>query len=240
MTELENELLEIFSKQEQNFGRGVFYQSLPSVGISGQRPTDERIKTYGLRNIIGSNTSVLDVGCNCGFFSLHLAQYVKEIDAIEPNASLAEIANHAKKYLSIDNCEFYNTTYSEFAGEKKYDLILSFAVHHWVGVSIFEYAKSLSEILNVNGLVVMESHALRTIDRWFGGKVAVFELLGFKVINSGEVNDDPSMNRKFVILKKQVDLPEVSEKDTYKAKACGYIADKIGKLYIYLAKLRIV
>ena len=55
----------------QDFGRGEFYQSLEELGVIGQRPTKLRIEKYQLDEIV-SEKNVLDIGCNCGFMDISI------------------------------------------------------------------------------------------------------------------------------------------------------------------------
>ena len=90
------------------FGRGTFYQSCPELKIKGQkRSTAKRFDTYKLDKIVNNKSKVLDIGCNCGFFSLTIARKSKIVHSIEPNKTLIKVANITKKHLQIKNCFFF-------------------------------------------------------------------------------------------------------------------------------------
>lgn len=114
---LKAEITNLLGKN-QDFGRGNFYQSLPILNIVGQRDTAERIKLYGLNEIISSEKDVLDIGCNIGFFDLAIAPQVKSIDGIEYNSALVEIGKCVKKYLNYDNVEFLCMDFKNFSTKK--------------------------------------------------------------------------------------------------------------------------
>lgn len=195
-------LNEILSSQSQQFGRGMFYQSFEEIGIQGQRPTEKRFKIYQLEKILSKEMTVLDIGSNCGFFSLLISKYVKSIEGIEYNKSLFEISNITKNLLKIDNANFINSNFKDVKSEKRYDLILSFAVHYWIGLEIGKYAKLLHEMLNENGYVLLESQNVLKEDKDWDQKIKKFISAGFNEINSGELCDDGIINRKFSLLQK--------------------------------------
>ena len=76
-------LTEILLSEKQVFGRGEFYQSCEEIGIPGQRPTTDRYKIYGLDEHLSPGHNVLDIGCNCGFFTLLISSKVKRAVGIE-------------------------------------------------------------------------------------------------------------------------------------------------------------
>ena len=69
--------------------------------------------------------SVLDIGCNCGFFDLFLSDKVNNIVGVEYNNSLIQIANIVKQYENIDNVEFICEDFNKFKCDKKFDIIFA-------------------------------------------------------------------------------------------------------------------
>ena len=195
-----NSIYLALNKENQQFGRGLFYQSFERFLIKGQRPTEFRFYTYGLDKFLKKEYEVLDIGCNCGFFSLYASEYVKCIDGVEFNQALIDIANETKNYLSVENCNFYCADFNNFSIDKKYDVIFSFAVHHWIGMSMEEYSLKLESYLNTNGLVVFESQNVESVDKDFEEKISEFCRDKFKIINSGEIMDDKDILRNYKIL----------------------------------------
>lgn len=61
-------------------------------------------------------------------------------------------------------------------------MILSFAVHHWVKMSLDEYAAKIHQMLNKKGHVIFESHNLATLDAHFERKLEIIQEQGFKVV----------------------------------------------------------
>ena len=195
-------LTETLHSQSQNFGRGTFYQSFDRIGIEGQRPTQKRFETYGLKHYLTPETTVLDIGCNCGFFALHIADSVKSIDGIEFNKSLVNIANISKLLLKNHNATFTQGDFNKVQINKKYDLILSFAVHYWIGQEINVYAKNMWNLLNEQGLILFESQDITKQDLDWDDKIREFINIGFEEIKSGELCDDGAIKRRFSLFKK--------------------------------------
>jgi hypothetical protein len=52
-----------------DYGEGYFYQGCPSIGITGFRDTETRIKQIDLLHYIAGKT-VLEIGCNSGFIAI--------------------------------------------------------------------------------------------------------------------------------------------------------------------------
>ena len=104
-----------------------FYQGFDEIQIDGWRPTEKRFINYDIENYLNKNKTVLDIGCNCGFFTLHSSKYVKHIDGVEINPYLVDIANDVKDFLKIQNAVFHNSSFETFTTDKKYDIVYSFA-----------------------------------------------------------------------------------------------------------------
>jgi 16S rRNA G527 N7-methylase RsmG len=195
-------LNEILLSQKQQFGRGIFYQTYEDLEIDGQRPTKKRFNIYGLKNILKKNMSVLDIGSNCGFFSLYISKFVKSVEGIEYNKSLTDISNITKLLLNVENVKFINADFNKLNLNRNYDLILSFAVHYWIGIEINTYANLLRDLLNDNGYVLFESQNIMKEDADWDLKNQAFISVGFIEVDSGELCDDGKIKRKFSLFQK--------------------------------------
>ena len=203
-------LEKIFFENSQQFGRSQFYQSLPELGIIGQRSTKKRIRIYGLNNFLNKEYELLDIGCNCGFFSLSVSKLVKSVVGLEPNKELVKVANSAKKILKKRRCVFKNISFSEFHSEKEFDAILSLAVHSWVKMSFFSYIKKINELLRKEGKLIFESHELNIEDKDFNLKIGLIEILGFKIINKKFINEKKDMPRIVGIFIKKKNYSDIN------------------------------
>lgn len=182
-----------------SFGRGNFYQSLPRLGITGQRPTDIRIKEYGLENLVAGK-SVLDIGCNCGFLDLVISDFASSVDGVEYDSSLVQIAECTKEFLGKKNVNFEQGDFNTYTSKRKYDVIFSFAVHYWIGMPEKQYAEKLKSMLNENGVIVFESQDIEK-DPGFDSYIEAFLSQGLSVVNEGTIRDDGIITRRWVVLR---------------------------------------
>lgn len=143
----------------KDFGSwNYFYQTHPNLNISGVRPTISRINNYKLLSYINSESVILDIGCNTGFVSAYLSSFVKSVDAVEFNKEVFLIASRTINYLNINNVNLFNIDIKKFQSNYKYDLVMSFAIHRWVGLGIEEYLGLLEHFKKEKGFLIIESH----------------------------------------------------------------------------------
>lgn len=100
---------------------------------------------------------VLDVGCGDGKNSIYLAQQgFKNIDAFD----LSEAAINKVNIISKKNNLKINAqanTLENYMFEKKYDLILSFGVYHFVAKDVWEnFIKEAQKNTNVGGIHIIQ------------------------------------------------------------------------------------
>jgi 2-polyprenyl-3-methyl-5-hydroxy-6-metoxy-1,4-benzoquinol methylase len=201
MSQVESELRQLLPKGTMLHGRGTFYQTCDDLLIGGQRPTDLRFSAYDMASVLKSSDRVLDIGCNCGFFALAVSKSVRAIDAFDVSPHFIAIANRAKEYLGNKNCEFTVCSFQEFTPIEPYDVILSFAVHHWIGIPMSAYAAKLQAMLKPGGLLLVESQDLSTHDHDWDKKLQSLISAGFEEIRSGTLCDDGLLARRHVLLR---------------------------------------
>lgn len=122
-------LIKEIGKLQPERGHYRCYQSYKKIGLAGIRPVEERYEVYGLDRIINESTTVLDLGCNIGCFSLHVADKAKEVHGVEDYPRFKKISELIKKHLAITNCHFHQTSIYSFTHPQKFDVILSLAAH---------------------------------------------------------------------------------------------------------------
>lgn len=198
---------QIRKEGQPDFGTIEFYQSLERIGLPGTRPTLYRIIKYGLEKILSKEQEVLDIGCNSGFLDLTVATLVKSVEGIEYDNVLVQIAKEVKEYLGVNNISFvnddFNMWYANRITEKKYDVIFSFAIHHWLKLAPIDYAQRLNSLLKDNGYICLESHDLVcSRDKEYDALLEIMKGRGYMVIGSDHIMDDGVTNREFVILRK--------------------------------------
>lgn len=130
---------------------------------------------------------------------LSLGLVAKSIKGIEYNKTLVEIGEKVRDYLQRRNVNFEIGDFKEYITNEKYDVILSFAVHHWIGLSVKEYCKKVVSMLETAGYLVFESQNIKTIDMDFAEYGNEFEKLGLKKIREDEICDDGCITRKFIV-----------------------------------------
>lgn len=194
----------IRKEKQPDFGEDKFYQSMESIGLGGKRPTLYRIEKYKLKEILGKEKKVLDIGCNTGFIDITISPLVKTVLGIEYDAAMVEIANAVKEYLTVKNCCFCATDFNEWIkkNDSTFDVILSFAIHHWLNIEPEIYVQILDGLLNPSGYICMESHDLVVSDEKFDECVALLYSKGYREVLSGNIKDDGVTERAYKILQK--------------------------------------
>lgn len=197
---------EVRKKGEPDFGSGLFYQSFEEIGLKGRRPTIYRLEKYGIEKFLNSEMEVLDIGCNAGFLDLTVAPLVKGVLGIEYDATLVEISNYAKDYLRIKNCDFIHSDFEEWyrRNNRKFDVVFSFAVHHWLNMKPEKYMQMLDNIIKENGCICLESLGGVEYNADKEYKCCLEYLLecGYVVQAEGNIMDDGIMKRNYAVLKR--------------------------------------
>jgi len=151
----------IYSKQDG------FYQGLDEIKIIGSRSSEKRFEEYEILEHLSKNKTILDIGSNCGFFSIYVSKYVEKIFGVEINPYLVAISNDVKDYLNINNANFINSSFEEFHIDEKFDIIFSFANDSTIDdntkFSFSEYIEKIKNLLKDNGLLIFESQAIDSI-----------------------------------------------------------------------------
>lgn len=201
-----SQILEICEQGQPDFGWSKFYQSFERIGLEGIRPTLYRIEKYGIEQYLNKSQKVLDIGCNVGFIDMTIAPLVKSIIGVEYDETLVKVANHVRKYLQLENCEFVASDFCAWQREnvKKFDVIFSFAIHHWLNISAAEYVQIVDLLLNENGIFCFESHDIEVGDKKFEACVKLFFDKKFQLLEEGVICDEGLTNRKYVLLKKEI------------------------------------
>tara|TARA_B100002019_G_C21152786_1_gene539101 strand:- start:270 stop:962 length:693 start_codon:yes stop_codon:yes gene_type:complete len=157
---LRKEILSI-SKTEKNFYNGeYFYQSLPSINLSGLRDTKNRIEKIVTSKLL-EGKSVLDIGTNIGSFLIELNSFFKKGTGIDLVKTNIQIGNLILKRLGINNINLINGDFNNYNFNEKFDVIFSLANHSTADKNIIDeksYFKKIISLLKINGILVIESH----------------------------------------------------------------------------------
>lgn len=202
-TDLRHEILSILKSGQPDFGHIEPYQSMESIGLEGQRPTLYRIYKYGLLDMLKEDYEVLDIGCNTGFIDLMIAPNIKSITGIEYDSFLVKVSQMVKNELKDNKCEFINIDFNNWiiTNTRTYDVVFSFAIHHWLDIRPEKYVNILDNLLKKDGYIVFESHINGT-DKEYEKCCELLDKLNFKCIKNELIKDDGVHERKFVIYKK--------------------------------------
>lgn len=192
-----------------------FYQGYARIGIAGVKPSEERFNNYDIHNYFETKRKVLDIGSNCGFFALHVSQYVQEIHGIEINPYLNSIAEDTQKYLNIRNARFSTADFTRVTVSEMYDVVFSLSNHHTIDGNLnmgFEnYIRKIFSCLKVDGLLFFESHNV-----WGDGKLGP--------------GDDSNLDDKFDIAEQYFEVLKC------KMVRCFYPGVDIDKLFVVMKR----
>ena len=195
----------IFSKED-----GGFYQGLDEIKITGSRSSEKRFEEYEILEYLSKDKTVLDIGSNCGFFSIYVSKFVDRIFGVEINPYLVAISNDVKDYLNIKNANFINSSFEEFQFDKKFDMIFSFANDSTIDgntkFNFSEYIGKIKNLLKEDGLLIFESQAIDSVvteqlDEKINYLENKFTILKRKKVSSEYPKNVPF--RDFLILKNQ-------------------------------------
>ena len=193
-------------------GPHKIYQAWKRINVDGQRPTEMRYKIYGLDEIIGPETAVLDLGCNVGFMSLKCAERARVVHGVDRYAHWIEIAHLASQAVEAENAFFWNCDARSFEDEvepgleMEFDLILALSFHHWNEETFVRYAEEVFRgMLRIGGYFLFESHKLGPREP-FDFYSEILQTMGFELIREGETQcptnyPRPNPLRKWHLLK---------------------------------------
>lgn len=201
---IREQILTILQEGNPDFGGVRPYQSLEIIGLQGIRPTEYRIREYELRRILKEQDDILDIGCNSGFLDISIAREVRSVTGVEYDNSLVKVANLVANYLKISNCTFYNSDFNEWYRNTStsYNVIFSFAIHHWLNLDSKEYVAIIDQLLREGGYVCFESH-IYGADIEFEECYKKFLELGYGIVCEKKINDDGLQERQYVLFRKR-------------------------------------
>lgn len=200
---MQKQILNILKEGSPDFGGVMPYQSLELIGLEGMRPTEYRIREYGLREVMKAEDDVLDIGCNLGFFDISIAGLVHSVTGIEYDYNLIKAANLVADHLKISNCTFYNGDFNDWYKNNKetYNVIFSFAIHHWLNIPPHDYAAMLHKLLKNCGYICFESHIYGS-DIGFDECCREFRGLEYRTVCDKRINDNGLQERRYILLQK--------------------------------------
>lgn len=199
---LREHIMQIRNAGQPDFGQGQFYQSFERIGLSGTRPSLYRIEKYGIEGFLDKKQDILDIGCNAGFLDMTIAPLVCTVTGVEYDKSLVDIANCVKEHIKAYNCTFINSDFRDWYKENltTYNVIFSFAIHHWLNLEPEDYAKKVDNLLREEGYLCFESHDMCGGDEEYEECLSVWLSMGYAIKKQGDIMDDGVTQRKYTIL----------------------------------------
>lgn len=171
LPKLHAEIQRILRRQKSDYQHyayfyGYPYQSFATLGIFGERPTEERFDIYRLGELLGPQDTVLDIGCNCGFVALYAAYRTGcRATGIDINPFMIEIGQRCAQYLELDQrVQLIAARFQDYATPEKFSAVFSFATH-WTDdgnyrVSLPEHLRRIHAFLKPGGVLVFETHTV--------------------------------------------------------------------------------
>jgi predicted TPR repeat methyltransferase len=216
LNELHKKLEGHINQQSKNWDSFIyaqekgFYQGFDAIQIDGCRSTEKRFEEYNIQKYLSKNKSALDIGSNCGFFSLYVSKFLENITGIEINPYLTSIASDTQEFLEINNADFISSKFENFLTDRKFDIIFSFAndstIDSNTDFNFQEYVVKIIHLLKDNGLLIFESQAIDiVIPQKFEPKMEILKQF-FTILENRNVKSEYPLNvpeRLFLILKKK-------------------------------------
>ena len=203
-------IIDDYLKTTQWFGGSSWYQGSPELGIKGARKNAERIARYNVDKYLDKESEILDIGCNCGFFDIELARWVKHVKGIDIERKYIELANKVRSFRNVENVSFIEGNFMDI--RERFDAVFSLGVHNYIfegGISKGNYIKKMKELTKNKGYVFFESHGLNSDGTQFVELCNMFEAVGMKAIY--KVHSEEDGNRRMVVFQ--------NEQSRYKAMA---------------------
>ncbi|KKN74657.1 hypothetical protein LCGC14_0388590 [marine sediment metagenome] len=145
-----------------SFNMFPHYQTLES-GTEGKpgkanRSIPDRIVTYGIDKVIDTDKTVLDLGCNRGYFGICLSPYIGGYLGVEASYNDLVFGIKENTRQGLANLSFMNEKYSHKFDYGKFDIIICCAFHIYTGIPMDQFGKHLIDMLNPEGHLFLEGH----------------------------------------------------------------------------------
>jgi len=213
--QLHEKLTGYIDEQNQNWGSFVyakdngFYQGFEEIGINGCRSTEKRFRNYNIERYLSDNIRALDIGSNCGFFTIFISRFIKNITGVEINPYLLKIANETKEFLNVRNTKFIESSFEQFNSKDRFELIFSLANDETIDgntkFTFSEYILKIHKLLTDKGILVFETMAQDTFEpKLFYPKLEILKEK-FTILDDKMIETEYPINikqRRVLVLKK--------------------------------------
>lgn len=138
------------------------YQTLEK-GTEGEpgkanRSIPDRIIEYGIDKVVTKESTVLDLGCNRGYFGICLSPYIGHYTGVESSLTELQYGANERAAKGYHNINFYNAEYNPIVIYGAFDIIICTAFHIYCGVSMDNFGSHLIAMLKPGGHLFLEGH----------------------------------------------------------------------------------
>ena len=182
------------------------YQAYESLQIKGKRPAQLRAEIYEVSKYLTSNMNVLEIGCNVGFFSLVISDFVRSVTAFDVDNNYIKVAEMVRNFCKIENCNFSTRSVHNFKTVEYFDCVISTALHGWTNLPFNSYMEKITGWLTPGGILIFESHELDVEKDWPEKRNFIaknFDILSYGIIDDVDTNIYQSEYREYLILRKR-------------------------------------
>jgi len=182
------------------------YQAYESLQIKGKRPAQLRAEIYEVSKYLTSNMNVLEIGCNVGFFSLVISDFVRSVMAFDVDNNYIKVAEIVRSFCKIENCNFSTISVLDFKAGECFDCVISTAIHGWTKLPFNSYMEKITGWLIPGGILIFESHELDVEKSWPEKRNFIaknFDILSSGIIDDIDTNLYQSEYREYLILRKR-------------------------------------
>ncbi|EWH00826.1 class I SAM-dependent methyltransferase [Halomonas sp. BC04] len=187
-------------------GFDLYRQGLAAAWVPGSRPTETRLATYRLDEILPENARALDVSAEQGFLLLGLAERLAHGEGLDPKPFNTELGMAAAETLGIEHIRLSNQSLEGFKSKKPFDLILACGAHASSELGAEALGRLLYALCAPGGVVLLESRGIRStqeVEPEFAENAAVIAGVGFHVERKDYLCDDGINKREFRVLRRQ-------------------------------------
>jgi cyclopropane fatty-acyl-phospholipid synthase-like methyltransferase len=129
----------------------------PASKGAPNRPIPKRIADYDLLKYLHKPMTVLDIGCNRGFFGVALSPNIGAYIGIDHDAGQLKYGIAECRKRGIANVQLLHSSFESFPA-RPVDVIFSFAVHVYSRFLMCDYASKMYGMLKPGGYIFLEGH----------------------------------------------------------------------------------
>ena len=166
-----------------------------------------------MKDYLSESSTVLDVGCNCGFLDLQIASFVKRIVGVDIDPHMIQMGKYVSDYLGIENTSLLCQNIFLCELKEQFDAVCLFAVHtpilRYGDISKEEFSSKIIRLIKQHGYLFFESHAYfsDSSDEDYVALDEIFRKNGLRLISyryhygsqAGNMNRDISIHQNEVL-----------------------------------------